>query len=133
MIWSKMVAKVVNENRTEDGPGAGQPLGVCLVCSGCTGGGERNLCRVSVSGTLRSGREPGFKLGVTLATTNPREQCREQLCAGGLAPCGANGSGELPSSVRVACQRSKAPHAARSGLRAACRPGLLHVPAGALP
>lgn len=29
MIWSKMVAKVVNETRTEDGPGAGQPLGVC--------------------------------------------------------------------------------------------------------
>lgn len=29
-----------------------------------------------------------FNLEVTLVTTNPREHCREQVCAGGLASCG---------------------------------------------
>lgn len=44
-----------------------------------------NLCHVSVSRALRSGREPQFQPGVALATTDPREHCREQLRAGPMA------------------------------------------------
>ncbi|XP_077039659.1 uncharacterized protein LOC143694802 [Agelaius phoeniceus] len=85
-----------------------------------------------VPGTLRSEREPRFNAGVTVATTNPREQCQSSSVRAGWQRAGpmAAGNSPLRAGQLPALKSAARSGAERSWLRtaSACRPGLLQIP-----
>lgn len=73
-------------------------LSVCAwFAEAAQGMGERNRCHVSVSGTLRSGREPRFVAGVTLELQVPGSRAESRSVRAGWLRAGPMAAGHSPA------------------------------------